>query len=174
MKELKKYLEIAKFTKTHGLKGEIKAVYYCDDPEELGEYGVLYLGNERKPLEIEEYRIIKNTVILKLKGFNDIEKAQTLIGKMLYIDRNDAELPPDTWFVQDLIGLEVIDADSGKVYGKVDDILQNAPTDVYSIKTEDNKQLLFPSIPEVLIKTDIEAGFIYIRPLEGLFDTASE
>lgn len=170
MKELKKYLEIAKFTKTHGLKGETKAVYYCSNPDEFGDYKVFYLGNEKIAFKIEYYRIIKNTVIIKPEGYDSIEQAQTLLNKTLFIDRNDAELPPDTWFIQDLIGLDVIDADSGEKYGKIDEILQNAPVDVYSLKTKDNRQLLFPSIPEVLIKTDIEEGAVYIRPLEGLFD----
>lgn len=170
MKELKKYLEIAKFTKTHGLKGEVKAVYYCSNPDELGDYEIYYLGNDKSAFKIENYRITKNTVIVKPKGYETVEQAQTLINKMLYIDRNDVELPPDTWFIQDLIGLDVIDAASGEIYGKIDEILQNAPVDVYSLITKDNRQLLFPSIPEVLVKTDIEAGAVYIRPLEGLFD----
>ena len=49
---------------------------------------------------------------------------------MLYFDRDDIELPEDTWFIQDVIGLEVYDADTGKCYGKVDDIYQNGTADV--------------------------------------------
>ena len=107
---------------------------------------------------------------LKIEGVNTAEEAQLLTGKMLYLDREDAELPEDTWFIADLIGLPVYDADSGRLYGKIDEILQNGPTDVYSIKTEDGKQLLFPAIPEVLIDVDVDGEKIVIRPLDGLFD----
>ena len=86
------------------------------------------------------------------------------------MNRNDYELSDNTWFIADLIGLDVVDADSGKHYGNVVEILQNAPKDVYVIKTPDFKTLMFPSIPEVLIDTDITEGVIKIRPLEGLFE----
>ena len=62
------------------------------------------------------------------------------------------------------------DADSGKCYGRVDDIYQNGTADVYSVRTPGGAQLMFPAIPEVLLNTDIEAGRITIRPLDGLFD----
>lgn len=167
---MKKYLEIAKFTKTQGLKGEIRAVTYCDEPEELGEFDTLYLGKEKTPVVIQSVRIQKNIAILKLAGYDDVERAQGLVGRLLYIDRGDVSLEEDTWFVQDVIGLTVLDADDGRVYGVVDDVLQNAPVDVYSLKSPEGRQLMFPSVPEVLIDVDIGAGEIKIRPLDGLFD----
>ncbi len=168
---MKKYLEIGKITKLQGLKGEIRVQYYCDDPEMLCEFDTLYLGKERRPVEPQRARFLKNGVaVLKLSGVDTPEAAEKLIGKMLYFDRDDIELPDDTWFIQDVIGLEVYDADSGKCYGKVDDIYQNGTADVYSIKTPGGAQLMFPAIPEVLLETDIEGGKITIRPLEGLFD----
>lgn len=167
---MKQYLEIVKFTKTQGLKGELRAQYFCDDPDEIEKYETLYLGREKTPVKTMSCRPNKNIVIIKLEGIDTVEEAQAFIGKTLYIDRNDVKLPPDTWFIQDLIGLKVVDIDSGRVYGVVDEILQNAPVDVYSVKTSENKQLLFPSIPDILIKTDIEAGKIYIRPIAGLFE----
>jgi 16S rRNA processing protein RimM len=66
--------------------------------------------------------------------------------------------------------MEVVDADTGVIYGKVDEILQNAPKDVYSIKADNGKQLLFPAIPEVLQDVIPEKRIITIRPLPGLFE----
>ena len=51
---------------------------------------------------------------------------------------------------------------------------QNGASDVYSMKQPDGSELMFPCIDEVVIKTDIEAGEMLIRPLKGLFDTADE
>lgn len=70
----------------------------------------------------------------------------------------------------DLIGLEVRDADTGKVYGKVTDIYQHGAADVYELKTPDGKELMFPAIPEVLLEKNIDDGYLVIRPLDGLFD----
>ena len=168
---MKKYLEIGKITKLQGLKGEVRVQYYCDDPEMLCEFETLYLGKEHSPVRPKKARYLKADVaVLKIEGVDTPEAAEKLIGKMLYFDRDDMELPEDTWFIQDVIGLDVYDADNGKLYGKVDDIYQNGSADVYSIRTPGGSQLMFPAIPDVLLETDIEGGKIVIRPLEGLFD----
>ena len=166
----KRFLEAARITKPVGLRGEMRAQLYCDTHELLTDFD-LYLGKEHKPVQVTSAVPLKNDMCkLKIEGVNTVEEAQLLTGKMLYLDREDAELPEDTWFIADLIGLPVYDADSGQLYGKVDEILQNGSTDVYSIKTEEGKQLLFPAIPEVLIDVDIDGEKIVIRPLPGLFD----
>ena len=168
---MKKYLEIGKITKLQGLKGEVRVQYYCDDPEMLCEFETLYLGKEHSPVRPKKARYLKADVaVLKIEGIDTPEAAEKLIGKMLYFDRDDMELQEDTWFIQDVIGLDVYDADTGKCYGRVDDVYQNGTADVYSIKTPSGGQLMFPAIPEVLLDTDIDAGRITIRPLDGLFD----
>ena len=73
------------------------------------------------------------------------------------------------YFIRDIIGLTVKDVDTGVVYGKITDVYQNGASDVYSIK-KDGKELMFPCIDEVVIKTDIDGGEMLIRPLPGLFD----
>ena len=172
---IKRFLEIGKITKTQGLKGEVRVQFFCDDADVIGDFETLYLNKGEMPVEVEYCRPLKNdVVVMKFEGVDIIEEAQKYIGKMLYMDREDVELPEDTWFIQDLIGLDVIDADSGRVYGKVDDVLQNGPTDVYSIKTPEGKTLMFPSIPEVLLETDVEGGKLVIRPLPNLFELDGE
>lgn len=167
----KQYLEMGKITKTQGLKGEVRMQYYCDSPDLVEEFDTLYMGKDKAPVEIEKSRYLKSdVVVIKIKGIDTPEAAQKLIGRILYLDREDVELPEDVWFIQDIIGLEVVDADKGTSYGKVDEIYQNGGADVYSLKTPDGKQLMFPAIPEVLIKTDLEEGKIHIRPLQGLFE----
>lgn len=167
----KQFLEMGKITKTQGLKGEVRMQYYCDSPDVLEEFDTLYMGKEKAEIVIERSRYLKSdVVVIKIEGVDTPEAAQKLIGKVLYMNRDDVELPEDVWFIQDIIGLEVVDVDSGRLYGKVDEIYQNGGADVYSLKTPDNSQLMFPAIPEVLIKTDIDEGKIYIRPLEGLFE----
>jgi len=167
---MEKYLEILEITKPHGIKGEMRAKPYCDDPDEITQFDTLYLGEAKKPVKITSCRVSKSMVIIALDCIETIEAAQSLSGEFLYIDRGDVELDEDVWFIRDLIGLDVLDADSGARYGAVAEILQNAPTDVYVVKTDDGKNLLFPSIPEVLIDVNLAGRKILIRPLEGLFD----
>ncbi|MGN0670577.1 MAG: ribosome maturation factor RimM [Oscillospiraceae bacterium] len=168
---MKQYLETAKIVATHGIRGEVRCQYFCDSAEFLCEFDELYLDkNGEKPVEIARAYPHKNVVIMKIEGIDTVEDAQKLIGKTLYMNRDDVELDEDVYFIQDIIGLVVKDIDSGEVYGKISEVYQNGATDVYSIKKENGRELMFPYIDEVVKKIDIDAGEMLIKPLEGLFD----
>lgn len=108
-------------------------------------------------------------VLIKLKGVDTPEAANALRNNIIYIDRGDVSLEEGAYFIQDLIGLTVKDADSGVIYGEVKDVLQTGANDVYEI-SGNGRTYLVPAIKQVIIKTDIENSVILIRPLEGLFD----
>lgn len=167
---MKKYLEAAKIVAVQGIHGEVRCQCFCDSAEVLDEFETLYMGREKTAVGVLHTFPRKNTVVIKLSGIDTVEQAQTLIGKMLYIDREDTDLPEDVYFVQDIIGLTVKNAESGEVYGKISEVYQNGAADVYEIKTEDGRQLLFPCIDEVVKKIDVDNGEMLIIPLEGLFD----
>ena len=118
---------------------------------------------------IERSRVFKNTVIAKIEGVDTPEAAEKLRNKILYMHRDDLELDEDTYYISDLIGLEVRDADSDEVYGKIDDVLQTGANDVYVVKGAD-REYLVPAIADVVVSTDIDGGIMTIRPLDGLFD----
>lgn len=167
----KQFLEAGKLTKLQGLKGELRMQYYCDGPERLDGLKTLYLDRGKTPIGLVSSRYLKSDVtVVKLAGIDTPEEAQKLIGRTLYLNRDDLALSEDEWFIADLIGLSVEDADSGRVYGRIDEIYQNGNTDVYSLRTPEGKQYLFPAIPEVLIRTDIDGGRVVIRPLPNLFE----
>lgn len=167
----KQYLEIGRLTKLQGLKGELRMQFYCDGPEWLERLHTLYLDRGKTPIGLTSSRYLKSDVsVVKLEGIDTPEDAQKLIGRTLYFNRDDAPLSEDEWFIADLIGLSVVDADSGRVYGTVDEIYRNGSADVYSLRTPAGKQYMFPAIPEVLIRTDLSEGKILIRPLPNLFE----
>lgn len=166
---IKQYLEIGKIVNVVGLKGEVKVMPWCDTPELLCEFETLYYKSQT-PVEIESARVQKNMAVLKIKGIDTVEDAQKLRNRILYMDRNDVELPEDTYFVQDLIGMRVIDADTGHEYGEITDVSETGANDVYHIRAEGDKMLYCPAIPDVVIETDVENGIMRIRPLKGLFD----
>lgn len=165
----KQYLEAGKIVTTHGIKGEVKIMPYTDYPELLCEFDRLFLGKNHEEINVERSRVFKNMVIAKLEGYDTPEVAEKLRNKILYMHRDDLELDEDTYFIQDLIGIEVSDADSGFVYGKITDVMQTGANDVYVIQGKD-REYLIPAIPEVVITTDIDENIMTIRPLEGLFE----
>lgn len=167
----KEYLEIGKIVNVHGLKGDVKIMPWCDDPELLCEFDSLYIDRDKKEIFIEDARVFKNMVIMRFEGCGTVEAAEKLRNKVLYIHRDDLELEEGVYFIQDLIGLQVIDADTGKVYGTLKDVSPTGANDVYEVRDEEqNKTYWIPAIPQVIIETDVDGGIMKIRPLEGLLD----
>lgn len=167
---MKQYLEIGKIVNVHGLRGDVKVAPWCDEPEFLCEFDTLYLGKAQKPVNVTAARLQKGNVLLHLEGVDTVEAAEQLRNQVLYMDRDEVELEEGVYFIQDLIGLEVLDADTGKSYGKLSDVMQTGANDVYEIKDETGKTVLIPAIPDVVQETDLDGGVMRIRPLEGLFD----
>ena len=165
----KEYLEAGKIVTTHGIRGEVKIMPYTDSPDLLAEFDRLFMGKDRTEVIIERARVFKNTVIAKIEGVDTPEAAEKLRNKILYMHRDDLELDDDTYFIQDLIGLEVRDADNDTVYGRIADVMQTGANDVYVVKGDD-KEYLVPAIADVVVSTDVDGGVMTIRPLEGLFD----
>ena len=112
----------------------------------------------------------KNIALLTVKGIGSIEEADTLRGKVLYIDRDNVRLDEGEHFVQDIIGLAVTDIDSGEVYGTVTDVLKTGSNDVYEMEDADRKRFYIPVIPDIVQEPDFDKGAVFIRPMKGLFD----
>ncbi len=165
----KEFLEAGKIVTTHGIRGEVKIMPYTDSPELLAEFERLFVGKDKNELLIEHSRAFKNMVIAKIEGVDSPEEAEKLRNKVLYMHRDDLELDDDTYFIQDLIGMEVRDADSGLVYGKINDVMQTGANDVYVVKNGE-KEYLVPAIADVVVSTDTDNDIMTIRPLDGLFD----
>lgn len=166
---MQKYLEIGKIVSVHGLKGEVRVQPWCDTPDYFCRFKKLYSRDGICKYQIEHSREQGNIVLVKIKGIDTVEAAQALRGRVLYMDRADAELPEGSYFVADLIGLDVVDED-GKSYGVLSDVLKTGANDVYEIKNESGKAYYIPAIPSVVLITDIEGGRMVIYPMEGLFD----
>ncbi|MEG0541589.1 MAG: ribosome maturation factor RimM [Angelakisella sp.] len=165
-----RFLECGKIVAIHGLKGDLKVQCWGGSPEELCDFGTLFFDKGEKPVTVEKARMQKNMVLLKLEGVDTPEQAQALRGKVLYIDRELDNLEDGQYYIQDLIGLRVVDADDGHLYGTLCDVSETGANDVYHIRFEDGTVKLIPAIPQVVLKIDIDAGEMTIRPLVGLFE----
>ncbi|MEG2174459.1 MAG: ribosome maturation factor RimM [Oscillospiraceae bacterium] len=166
----KRYLECGKIVSPHGVIGEIKVQPWCDSPEELSSLRRLYFERGETSLSVTRARVQNAMVIIKLRGVDTLDAAAALRGKILYLDREDLPLAPDEYFIQDLLGMQVLDADDGHAYGTLTDVSETGANDVYHITFSDGTVRLAPAIAQVVISTDLDAGVIRIRPLRGLFD----
>ena len=94
-------------------------------------------------------------------------------GKILYIRRSDARLPEGRYFISELIGCAVLDADDPqKRYGTLSDVSQTGANDVWHVTNDAGQEFLLPAIPSVVIETNVAENRVTIRPLKGIFDDA--
>ncbi len=161
-------LEIGQIVNTHGLRGDVKVMPWCDDALVFDELAYVLIDGEE--FEIEKSRLHKNMVILKLKGIDDINVAEKYRNKILTVPREElGELPEGTFYICDLLGCGVETVD-GRDLGKICDIIKTGSNDVYVVEDESHKQVLIPVIDEVVKSVDIEEKKIIIEPLKGLID----
>ncbi|MGI6744782.1 MAG: Ribosome maturation factor RimM [Firmicutes bacterium ADurb.Bin300] len=167
----KEYLEIGRITGTHGIRGEMRFEAWCDDAAFLKSFKNLYFkADETGRVKVLSCRQHGNVMLLSLEGIYSVEDAAANRNKTLYIKRADAKVKKDDWFIEELIGSEVIDVDDNTVsYGVISNVSQTGANDVWHIK-KDDKEVLIPAIKEVVKKVDIDNEKVYIRPLRGLFD----
>jgi len=167
---MEEYLELGQIVNSYGIKGFLKVVPYTDDNTRFNDLETIYIEKNNKLQEyvIEEVKYSKNLVLLKLKGIDTIEQAEKFKNCYLKINRKDAiELEEDTYFLVDLIGIEVF-TEGGEKLGNIVDIFPTGSNDVYVVKNEDGKQVLLPAIKDVIISVDIENKKMIVRPMEGL------
>ena len=166
---MKKYLEICKIVSVHGVRGEMNVQAWCDSPDVLSKLKRLYSKDGETCYALERARPKgENMAILKIKGVDTPEAAQSMRNRILYVDRADLKLPKGSYFVADLIGLECV-TEEGELLGKLTDVLETGANDVYEI-TRGEKKFYIPAIPSVVLNTDIEGGKMTVYPMEGLFD----
>lgn len=167
---LKKFLETGKIVGTHGIKGEVRVQPWCDSGDFLKQFKKVYLDKEGATfLSVTLVRPHGNVVIMALKDIDSIEKAESLRGKVIYIDRKDVHLQKGRYFIDDLLDCTVFDADSGEILGKLTDVSETGANDVWHV-TKNGKEYLVPAIDDVLVEIDVENEKVVIRPLKGIFD----
>lgn len=160
---MKKYLEAGVIANTHGIKGEVKIQPWADSAEFLKGFKRLYIDG--KPYELLSGRIHKDFLIAQLGGIDDVNAAMTLKHRLVTIDREEVQLPKGSFFLQDIIGASVVDED-GTELGKLTEVLDTPASNVYVVKG--NREILIPAVKEFILNTDVEAGVVTVRLIEGM------
>ena len=159
---------IGKIVNIHGIKGEIKVYPYTDDIENLSKLKEIYLDEKlEKKYIIKSSKIQKNMLILKFASIDSVEEAEKLRNMNLYIPKLKVQ-EEDTYYIEDLISLEVIDIKNNVSIGKITYVFNNGANDVYEILTNDGKKVYFPAIKQVVKKVDIKDNKIYVEVMKGL------
>lgn len=166
----KKFLEAGKIVGTHGVQGELRVQSWCDNGETLCQFDTLYF-DEHTPIKVRRAAVHKNVVLMRLEGVDTMEAAEALKNRLLYLNRDDVELPDDLVFIQDILGFAVYDLRTGQTVGTVQDVLTSNPAyDMYEIEGQDGKLVYLPAAKPFLKEIDMEAGVIRVETIEGLLE----
>ena len=167
---MEEYFEIGQIVNTNGLKGVLKVKPFTDNIKEFEGFKSIYIKKKNELIEfkIEKVGYVKNMVLLKLQGIDDINEAEKYRNLYLKVERETLpKLPKDSYYIADLIGCDVVTGE-GELLGKVDDIFSTGSNDVYVVKDELGKQILLPAIKEVIKTVDIPNKKIIVKLMEGL------
>ncbi len=165
-------MRVGVITSTHGVHGEVKVFPTTDDAKRFKKLKEVLLdtGRELKPMEVESVKFFKNMVILKFKGFDNINDIEIYKGKDLLVARDKAvKLAPNENFIVDLIGLDVV-TDEGEELGTLKDVLQTGANDVYIVEMKNGKEVLLPAIRQCILDVNLDQQKMTVHVMDGLLN----
>ena len=168
---INEYLECGQITRAHGINGAMIVNPYCDSYEAFAEIKTLYVkeGDSFKPMRVKKCSPYKNSAIVTVDGIETPEEVTKLRLTSVYAHRHDIPKGEGDFFIADLIGLAVIDANTGESYGSLKDVTNQGAQDLYVIKRENKPDAYIPAIKEFVSEISLEKG-IFITPIEGMLD----
>lgn len=143
---------VGRVGRPHGVDGAFVVEQASDDPARF-EVGATLV------VEGEPARV---TVSRRVGGRRVAIKLDRPVGRgvELVIRRDDlADLPEGSYYVADLIGLEVLD-ENGARLGAVRDVLPGPANDVIEVDTG----LLLPLVEDCVREVDLAAGTVLLNP----------
>lgn len=148
-------IEIGKITKAQGIRGEVKLLCYVDDAQMLKTVKTMYIGQNA-------YKVLKcrpdgNFCYLLLDGIADRNAAESMREWTVYADKENVQLDEGRYFIEDLIGCNVV-LSNGNAVGNVVDILQYGAADVYVCQGLRN--VSFPFLKDLVLSVDVQRQLI--------------
>ena len=165
------YIECGKIINTHSFRGAVKIDPWCNTPKDFTALKRVFLPTadggytEKKVLHAS---VFKQFVIADIEGVDDMDKAMLLKNTVLYAAREDFKLADGEYFISDLEGLDVIDAENGTVYGTLLETINRGASDLYVVKTPNGDRMI-PAVGEFIDRIDLEKG-VFVRPIPGMLD----
>ena len=161
------YVIIGEIINTFGIRGELKIDSHTDFiNDRYKKDSIIYIGEEYKEYVCENVRVHKGFIILKLKGFDNINNVLDLKGKMIYKNVDDIKsLKDGEYYFKDLKGLDVF-VDNKKV-GIILKVEKGISYNFLRIK-KDDEEILVPYLKNFILNVDIANNRIDVVKMDGL------
>ena len=175
--EKKQYLDCAEIVGTHGVRGGMRLQVRADSPEALTKLKRMFIktGETYKEWKITRASVQKSMVLVWFDGIDTLDAAIPYKGKILYADRTDLRLPKGAHFIADMIGLPVLDAEDGTIFGTLADVTSTGVQELYTVKKADGGTFMIPAVPAFVKKVSVgdEDGCpegIYVTLIDGMME----
>ncbi|MDR1580526.1 MAG: ribosome maturation factor RimM [Synergistaceae bacterium] len=171
-----KRVQIGYIAGAHGVGGVLRLVPTTDYPERFFDMEALWAEYPGKaPLSLKitgvKHHSGKGQLLISAEGISDRGAAEAIKGWKITIPPEErVELPEGEYWIDSLVGLNVIDDESGAHLGSIEEIMNTGSNDVYQVRTDDGALRLIPAIRDVVRGISLEHGTMRIKLLEGLWD----
>lgn len=166
------FVLIGRIIKPHGIKGEVCVDFYADSPSILADEIWLKQSSAKpSPVGIIAARFHHGRLLLTLENSPDRNTAETLRGAEVLVPRERLpDLEEGEIYLADLPGFTVILDETGETIGAIADVDLSSGQEIWRIATPDNKEILFPAVPEFVTELDARARTARIAPPPGLLE----
>lgn len=157
----------------HGIKGEVKVKSFTEPDTNVDKYGLVENKNASQTFELKVVGHSKELLRVKIKGINDRNAAEALIGTGFYINRSVLpELVDDDEFYEaDLIDLEV--RQNNQVIGHVAGLYNFGAGEIIEIKLKTTGKLeMLPFTKVYVPEINVTEGYIIVT--SAMMDFAPE
>lgn len=169
-----KYVSVGKILNFHGIKGEAKIGCSKRQQDFFLSLNRVFLNcsGNYSPLDIQYSKPNKNFIIVKFKGIDSIDELLAYKSCLLFVDESVIRdtLQEDEFLIDELVGLEVFDIESGVKLGFVIGVSNNGASDLISVKTNSKKISLVPFVKAIVPEVNLSERKIFINNIEGLLE----
>lgn len=167
------YISVGKILNFHGIQGEAKIGFSKNQEAFMKKLKVVYVkfASDYVKLEVSNVRFNKTFALLKFKGINEINDLIPYKGCLIFVEESfiRENLDEDEFLIDELTGLDVVDAEDNKV-GIVVGVSNNGMNDLISVKSKTKKISLVPFVKDLVTKVDIKNKKVTVNNIEGLIE----
>lgn len=158
-------IKVGRIVNAHGIRGEVRVQPRDADPTLITRFKTFLInGQEVKPTE---NHVHKSVVLMKFPGVDTMDDALALKGKELFVRRADAHLGKNEFFDDELLGLQVYNAETGELLGELKRVDPYPAHKVYTVQGD--REYLIPAVFGPFIQSvDLDANRMDVNVWEGM------
>ncbi|MEK6793281.1 MAG: ribosome maturation factor RimM [Spirochaetota bacterium] len=159
------FVAVGTVVRPQGVRGELKVTPYgsLDDIRFLANVRRIYLVRDERSnaYDVVSVKFLTDAAVIKVTGIDDMNAAGKLTGSTVSVGEGDfPPLPADSYHIDDLIGMTVVD-EKGIVRGTVAGIIRTKAHDVLEV-TGPERTVNIPFV-KAIVTVDTAARRMTVR-----------